>query len=42
MSQPIVYIDTSEVRPGRLDELKAAMNDLGSVRAGERAASVGL
>jgi hypothetical protein len=28
MSQPIVYIDTSEVRPGRLEELKAAMKDL--------------
>ena len=28
MSQPIVYLDTSEVRPGRLEELKAAMNDL--------------
>jgi hypothetical protein len=28
MSQPIVYVDTSEVRPGRLEELKAAMNDL--------------
>lgn len=28
MSQPIVYVDTSEVRPGRLKELKAAMNDL--------------
>ena len=28
MSQPIVYVDTSEVRPGRLDELKAAMKDL--------------
>jgi hypothetical protein len=28
MSQPIVYLDTSEVRPGRLAELKAAMNDL--------------
>jgi hypothetical protein len=27
-SQPIVYVDTSEVRGGRLDELKAAMNDL--------------
>jgi hypothetical protein len=25
---PIVYVDTSEVRPGRLEELKAAMNDL--------------
>jgi hypothetical protein len=23
-----VYVDTSEVRPGRLEELKAAMNDL--------------
>jgi hypothetical protein len=28
MSQPIVYVDTSEVRPGGLQELKAAMNDL--------------
>jgi hypothetical protein len=28
MSQPIVYVDTSEVRPGRLAELEAAMNDL--------------
>jgi len=28
MSQPIVYIDTSEVRAGRLQELKAAMDDL--------------
>jgi hypothetical protein len=28
MSQPIVYVDTSEVRPGRLEELKDAMNDL--------------
>src|SRR5215207_4410811 len=28
MSQPIVYVDTSEVRPGRLEELKAAMNAL--------------
>jgi hypothetical protein len=28
MSQPIVYVDTSEVRPGRLEELKHAMNDL--------------
>jgi hypothetical protein len=26
--QPIVYIDTSEVRSGRLEELKAAMHDL--------------
>jgi hypothetical protein len=28
MSQAIVYLDTSEVRPGRPEELKAAMNDL--------------
>ena len=28
MPQPIVYVDTSEVRAGRLDELKAAMEDL--------------
>jgi hypothetical protein len=28
MSQPIVYVDTSEVRSGRLDELKAAMAEL--------------
>jgi hypothetical protein len=28
MSQPIVCIDTSEVRAGRLAELKAAMHDL--------------
>jgi hypothetical protein len=28
MSQPIVYVDTSEVRAGRLDELKDAMKDL--------------
>jgi len=27
-SQPIVYVDTSEVRDGRLNELKAAMDDL--------------
>jgi hypothetical protein len=27
-SQPIVYVDTSEVREGRLEELKAAMTDL--------------
>jgi hypothetical protein len=26
--QPIVYVDTSEVRSGRLEELKAAMDDL--------------
>ncbi|WP_228386481.1 hypothetical protein [Ornithinicoccus halotolerans] len=28
MSRPIVYVDTSEVRNGRLDELKLAMDDL--------------
>ena len=28
MAQPIIYVDTSEVRPGRFDELKAAMDDL--------------
>lgn len=28
MSQPIVYVDTSEVRAGKLGELKAAMEDL--------------
>jgi hypothetical protein len=28
MTQPIVYLDTSEVRSGRLAELKAAMSDL--------------
>jgi len=28
MSQPIVYVDTSEVRPGRLAELKVATNDM--------------
>lgn len=27
-SQPIVYVDTSMVRDGRLDELKTAMTDL--------------
>jgi len=27
-SKPIVYVDTSEVRSGRLEELKAAMDDL--------------
>ncbi|MFC8799272.1 hypothetical protein ACFT2C_16175 [Promicromonospora sp. NPDC057138] len=28
IAQPIVYVDTSEVRTGRLEELKAAMDDL--------------
>lgn len=28
MSQLIVYVDTSEVRAGRLEELKTAMDDL--------------
>jgi hypothetical protein len=27
-NQPIIYVDTSEVRDGRLDELKSAMADL--------------
>lgn len=27
-AQPIVYVDTSEVRAGRLEELRAAMADL--------------
>jgi hypothetical protein len=27
-NRPIVYVDTSEVRSGRLEELKAAMDDL--------------
>ena len=36
MSQPIMYVDTSEVRPGRLEELKAAMDELaGFVQANE-------
>ena len=42
MSQPIVYVDTSEVQPGRLEELKVAMTDFGAVRAGERAAAARL
>jgi quinol monooxygenase YgiN len=28
MSQPLVYVDTSEVRPGKLDELRAAIAEL--------------
>ncbi len=28
MSEPIVYIDTSELRQGRLPEVQAAMNEL--------------
>jgi hypothetical protein len=28
MAQPILYVDTSEVLPGRLEELKAAMDEL--------------
>jgi hypothetical protein len=36
MSQPIIYVDTSEVRAGRLEELQAAMSDLaGFVEANE-------
>ena len=28
MSEPIVYIDTSEIREGKFEELKRAMNEL--------------
>ena len=28
MSEPIIYIDHSEIREGKLDELKTAMNEL--------------
>jgi quinol monooxygenase YgiN len=28
VSEPVIYIDSSEVREGRLDELKAAVRDL--------------
>ncbi len=28
MSEPIVYVDNSEIRDGKLEELKTAMNDL--------------
>ena len=28
MTQPIVYVDTSEVRAGQLDKLRSAMDDL--------------
>lgn len=28
MSDPIIYIDTSEIREGKLEELKTAINDL--------------
>lgn len=28
MSEPIIYVDRSEVREGKLEELKAAMNEL--------------
>jgi quinol monooxygenase YgiN len=28
MSQPLVYVDTSEVRPGKLEQLKAAIAEL--------------
>lgn len=28
MSGPIVYVDRSEIREGRLEELKVAMNEL--------------
>lgn len=36
MSEPILYIDTSEIRAGKLAELKAAMNELvGFIEANE-------
>ena len=28
MSQPLVYVDTAEVRPGKLERLKAAIEEL--------------
>lgn len=28
MSQPLVYVDTSEVQPGKLTQLKAAIEEL--------------
>jgi quinol monooxygenase YgiN len=28
MSQPLVYVDTSEVRPGKLEQLKPAITEL--------------
>jgi hypothetical protein len=28
MSEPILYVDTSEIREGKLEELKTAMNEL--------------
>ena len=38
MSQPIVYVDTSEVRPGRLEELNRRVRPPGW-RAGEHQAA---
>jgi hypothetical protein len=36
MSQPIIYIDCSEIREGKLEELKTAMSELvGLVKANE-------
>lgn len=28
MSEPIVYVDTSEIRPGKLEQLEPAMKEL--------------
>lgn len=28
MTQPVIYVDRSEVQPGKLTELEAAMNEL--------------
>lgn len=36
MGDPLVYIDTSTIRPGRLDSVKAALSDLvGFIEANE-------
>jgi quinol monooxygenase YgiN len=36
VSEPVIYIDRSEIREGKLEELKAAMNELaGLVKANE-------
>jgi hypothetical protein len=42
MSQATAYVDTSEVRPGRLEELKVAMKDLARFVQANEAAAVGL
>jgi hypothetical protein len=38
MFEPIVYVDVSEIRPGKLDELKAAIGELAAfIQANEPA-----